>query len=237
MHYDDPASHYDAPGAYYDGFLPPPPKKGKMADITLNLSKMTIDEVFQFAITLHTGMLANVATFATPNPAATAFNTAITDAQTANNAYEAGKVTLTNLLNTRDAKIDVLKGMIKQWMNYTMNTTPDATKWQAVGFTLKGQASAIGPIGQVLNLVITEGDNEGSLDVAWNKLHGAISYEVQISTEPVTGTSWAHNMTVSKSSGTILGLTSGTKIWVRVRGIGAKNVPGVWSDPAVKTVP
>jgi len=30
---------------------------------------------------------------------------------------------------------------------------------------------------------------------------------------PVTGTSWQHKMMVSKSSGTILGLTSGTRIW------------------------
>jgi hypothetical protein len=88
MFYDDPAAHYDAPGAYYDGFLPPPPKKGKMADIALNLSRMTIDELYQLATNLHTGIVANVATFATPNPTATAFQTALTDAQTGNNAYE-----------------------------------------------------------------------------------------------------------------------------------------------------
>jgi hypothetical protein len=31
--------------------------------------------------------------------------------------------------------------------------------------------------------------------------------------------------------------TSGAKMWVRVRGIGAGNNRGPWSDPAVKTVP
>jgi hypothetical protein len=140
-------------------------------------------------------------------------------------------------LNTRDAKNDVLKGMIRQWSNYVMNTTNDATKWQAVGFTLKGQPMAVGPLGQVSNLVLTAGDNEGTLDVSWDALRGAQSYEVQISTEPVTGTSWTPRLTAAKSSATILGLTSGARIWVRVRGIGAKNAPGVWSDPAVKTVP
>ena len=74
MHYDDPAVHFDSPGVYYDGFLPPLPKKGKMADIALNLAKMTLDEVLNFALTLHTGMVANVATFATPNPSAAAFS-------------------------------------------------------------------------------------------------------------------------------------------------------------------
>jgi hypothetical protein len=227
----------DALGVYYDGPLPPFPMKGKMDDIALTLSKLTIDELYQLGTTLHTGMVANVATFATPNPTSTAFDTALSDAQTGNNAYEAGKVTLTNLLNTRDAKNEALKGMIRQWMNYVMNTTNDATKWQAVGFTLKGQAVPLGPLGQVLNLVVTAGDNEGTLDVSWDALRGAQSYEVQTSSEPVTGTSWAAKMTAAKSSATIIGLTSGARIWVRVRGVGAKNVPGVWSDPAVKTVP
>jgi hypothetical protein len=33
------------------------------------------------------------------------------------------------------------------------------------------------------------------------------------------------------------GQTSGSRIWVRVRAIGAGNNKGLWSDPAVKTVP
>ena len=181
-------------------------------------------------------MVANVATFATPNPSATAFNSALTDAQAANAAYEAGKVTLTGLLNTRDAKNDVLKGMIRQWMNYTKNTTNDPTKWQAIGFTLRGDTTPVGALGQALNLVLTAGDNDGSLDAAWDALRGAQSFEVQISVDPVSSTSWAFNMTSPKSSATITGLTSGTRIWVRVRGVGAAG-PGPWSDPAVKTVP
>ena len=236
MYYDDPGSRYDSPSAFYDGFLPPVPKKGRMADIVLNITKIPIDELYTLATTLRTGMVANIATFATPNPSAAAFLTALTDAKAANDAYEAGKVTLTGLLNTRDAKNDILKGMIRQWMNYVKETSNDPTKWQAVGFTLKGATAPIGALGQVLDLKVTEGDNEGTLDYQHDPTRGASSYEVQISTEPVTGTSWQHKMSVSKSSGTITGLTSGTKIWVRVRAIGAAG-PGPWSDPAVKTVP
>jgi hypothetical protein len=32
------------------------------------------------------------------------------------------------------------------------------------------------------------------------------------------------------------GLTSGQRVWLRVRGIGS-NGPGAWSDPATKIVP
>jgi hypothetical protein len=44
-------------------------------------------------------------------------------------------------------------------------------------------------------------------------------------------------MTASKSSATIPGLTSGAKLWARVRAVGADNQPGPWSDPATKVVP
>ncbi len=55
--------------------------------------------------------------------------------------------------------------------------------------------------------------------------------------DPVTGTSWAYKMTAAKSSATLSGLTTGARIWARVRAIGADNATGPWSDPAVKTVP
>jgi hypothetical protein len=41
----------------------------------------------------------------------------------------------------------------------------------------------------------------------------------------------------NKSSTTLNSFTSGTKIRVRVRAVGADNNKGPWSDPAVKTVP
>ena len=65
----------------------------------------------------------------------------------------------------------------------------------------------------------------------------ARSYEVEISVDPVSATSWQKKPTAPKSSGTIVGLTSGARMWVRVRAIGADPQPGPWSDPAAKTVP
>ena len=85
--------------------------------------------------------------------------------------------------------------------------------------------------------VLTEGDNDGTLDFGFDKEDLAYSYEIEISVDPVSPTSWQKKMTVTKSSGTITGLTSGARMWVRVRAIGAHPNPGPWSDPAVKTVP
>jgi predicted secreted protein len=63
------------------------------------------------------------------------------------------------------------------------------------------------------------------------------SYEIQTSVDPVTGTNWAFKKSASKSSAMLTGLTSGAKLWARVRSIGAGNSTGPWSDPATMTVP
>jgi hypothetical protein len=112
-----------------------------------------------------------------------------------------------------------------------------------LGALLSGQppagndAAPIGTPTQVLNLVLTEGDFEGTLDAAWDRVRGASSYEIQISVDPITPTSWAFKQSASKSSATISGLTSGAKLWVHARAIGAGNTPGPWSDLATKIVP
>jgi hypothetical protein len=68
-------------------------------------------------------------------------------------------------------------------------------------------------------------------------VRGAGSYEVHTSADPVTATSWNFKDVSNKSSTTLNSFTSGTKIRVRVRAVGADNNKGPWSDPAVKTVP
>ncbi len=103
--------------------------------------------------------------------------------------------------------------------------------------SVRADATPVGPPAQVLTLVLTAGDNDGTLDASWDPVRGANSYEIQTSPEPVTGTSWAYKMTAGKSSATLSGLTTGTRTWVRVRAIGAEDATGPWSDPVVKTVP
>ena len=56
--------------------------------------------------------------------------------------------------------------------------------------------------------------------------------------DPITPAGWRDVAPVSKSQKTIAGLTTGARIWVRVRAIAPKEENnGAWSDPAVKVVP
>ena len=87
------------------------------------------------------------------------------------------------------------------------------------------------------SVTATVGDNDGEIDGAWNRIYGAKSYEVQSSPDPIgDNNGWVHAFTATRSSGTLAGLPSGKKRWLRVRAIGAQG-PGPWSDPACCMVP
>jgi hypothetical protein len=90
---------------------------------------------------------------------------------------------------------------------------------------------------QVEGLDVTAGDAEGALDVQWEPEPGAKVYEVQISTDTATPPgNWVHKLSSPKSRCQLTGLTSGSKVWVRVKAVGP-NDEGPWSDVAWKTVP
>jgi hypothetical protein len=88
---------------------------------------------------------------------------------------------------------------------------------------------------QVANLHAATGDSPGEVDVNWNSVDGARSYEIQTAPDPTAGP-WAFKDNSTKSKATLSGLTSASRIWVRVRAIGA-NDKGGWSDPAETVVP
>jgi len=233
--YDSSAS-YDS-GLMYDDPSSPQPNRRRMAKVKLGLQKLTPDQKVDLANTIKTAMTGN-ANFPTPNPPLATIATLITSAQTGINGHNSAKATEQTALATRDVNIRALENGMTQLADYVQNVSGgDRVKIESAGMNVRDDGAPIGTPTQVLNLVLTEGDFEGTLDVAWDKVRGASSYEIQTSPDPITPTSWAFKQSASKSSATISGLTSGAKLWVHVRAIGAGNTPGPWSDPATKVVP
>src|SRR5581483_3838343 len=112
----------------------------------------------------------------------------------------------------------------------------DPAKIQSAGMDVRAAASPTTIPGQVMNLALTAGDNDGELDAQWDPVAAAKSYEIQSSPDPVTPTSWAPRFSVTKSKASLNSFTSGQRVWVRIRAVGSAGA-GPWSDPAVKTVP
>jgi hypothetical protein len=236
MHYDEPGQFFDAPNVFYDGFQPATPKK-RMAKPKLNLSKLTVPGKIALAQKVITGMTAN-ANFPTPNPTLAAMTTGKTTLQTKLDAVEAGKTAQKGKVTELHTAEDALDALLSTQAATVQSVSGgDATKILSAGMQVADAPGAVVPPGQVLNLVLTAGDNVGSLDFAFDATPGAHSYEFQLSVDPVSADSWTTKMTVAKSSGTATGLTSGARMWGRARAIGADPQPGPWSDPAAKTVP
>ena len=236
-YYNTPGLRYGS-GATYGGSPAPQQKTKKMAKAKLGLSGMTPEEVIELTNQIVTMMTGNP-NFGTPNPPLATITTQKNLTITSITGYDTAKAATDTALVTRDASVTTLKNLLTQLAGYVENVSAgDAVKIQSAGISVRASSTApVGPMTQVLELVLSEGDFEGTLDVVWKPVRGAVSYEIQISADPPTPTGWIAKMTASKSSATMVGLTSGAKVWARVRAIGADNKPGPWSDPAIKVVP
>jgi len=208
-----------------------------MAKPKLGLGNLSDDEIIALAATIVTAMTGN-ANFTTPNPTLASITTAKTTAQTKVAAYNSAKAAADTALADRDAAIKALGALLTQEAAYVENVTGgDKVKIESAGMSVRADGSPI-TMTQVLDLAASEGDDAGSLDLVWKPVKGAKSYEIHInSSDPNVAANWSFKQSASKSSATIEGLTSGAKIWVRVRAVGAKNDTGPFSDPATKTVP
>ena len=135
-----------------------------------------------------------------------------------------------------DAAMDAAINLLNQEAAYVQTTSAgDAVKIQSSGFDVTSDGGPV-HMTQVLNLGAATGDSPGEVDLNWNPVSGAKSYEIQTATDPNVPSSWAFKDNSTKSKVTITGLTNLSRIWVRVRAIGA-NEKGGWSDPAETVVP
>jgi hypothetical protein len=204
--------------------------------IVTGLTAMTDAELIQFARKVHTALKDN-AHVPAPNPTLPALQTLIATAESGVHAYEAEKDVLRARKKVRDEAIKALCDGLRIEADTVQAMTGGAPdKIETTGFRTRARATPVGTPAQVTNLVLAAGPTDGTLKAAWKPVRGVRSYEIEASPDPMTPTSWAYKGIVTKSKATVNSFTSGAKIWVRVRGIGAAG-PGPWSAPAVKTVP
>lgn len=207
-----------------------------MTKIKLSLSRLTPDEIVGLGKQVKTAMTAN-ADFPAPNPTLTALGTVIATAEAKVAAQKAAQLVAVQATNDRDAALEELSAVLTLLADYVQNVSGgNPVLIQSAGMSTRSLPQRNGVLTQVLNLAVSAGDDEGELDAGWDAVRGAKSYQVQLSADPITPTSWRDVTPTSDSRTTIDGLVSGVRTWMRVRAI-AKGKQGPWSDPAVKTVP
>lgn len=234
--YDTPGLTYDS-GALYDDLTPlPATTKKKMAKVKFSLKDVSDGDAIQTCSNLKTALTGN-ANFTTPPVSLSAFGTLITTAQTKLTASDNALAASKQATADKDAAITALAAAANQIAAYVdLTANGDESKILSAGLSIRAARAPQTVPAQVTNLSLTTSDNAGALDVHWDSLSGAKSFEVQSSPDPFTGTSWTTADMVTNSKTTLTGLTSGAKIWVRVRAINSAG-KGAWSDVATKIVP
>jgi hypothetical protein len=211
-----------------------------MAKVAMNLNNLSVNEKIakgRAALTA-AGSPEGVAVLGTPAPAEVAALLAATDAlEVARDDREAkANAALLATQGLADAEAAFNLAFSNYGRMGQNKSGGDATSIRAIGLDVVGVAVAIS-MTQVLNLSVTAGDEEGSLDAQWDPVRGARIYKVQISTDLTSPPqNWTDKSNPTRSRCTMSGLTSGQKLWVRVKAIGA-NDEGPWSDVAWKMAP
>ncbi len=204
--------------------------------VKLSLDGLTPPEKVLLANTVVTSMTGNP-NFPTPNPPLATVTTKATALNTSIGGYDTTKAASETALAQRNQDELGLDGALTQLAAYVENASGgDPTKIESAGMAVRAERTPPAIPGQVMSLVLTEGDFPGTLDAAWDPQRSSKIYELQTSPDPMSEASWVAKGSSTRSRTTLEGLTGGTKMWVRVRAVGAAG-PGPWSDPATKTVP
>ena len=136
----------------------------------------------------------------------------------------------TTLMDMREGSLDVLLDQLHDRLE--RDTPPDAAARKSEIFAAIAEPHSIqAPTA----LVATAGDDDGSIDVVWNRVRGAENYVIEQCEGSVTG-NWISAGASKRSLYTRFGLLSGTRYWFRVAGV-AGGVQGPWGDPVTKIAP
>ncbi|MCB1232333.1 MAG: fibronectin type III domain-containing protein [Verrucomicrobiae bacterium] len=237
LSWDAPGLNWDAINATWDGSIDPPDPNppGKMAQVKLNLDRLNREQLAALAQQIHDAMDGN-ANYATPNPALATVLTDITALETGLDQLEAARQTA----KEKTVEVDELAGTVRTQLTalaaYVQNASGgDEQKILSAGMQVKDTGAPV-QMTPVTGLESSPGDDSGEVDLTWDPVRGASSYEIQTSPDPITADSWGHGGISTKSKLTLTGLPTGDRCWFRVRAIGA-NGNGAWSDPATKVVP
>lgn len=109
-----------------------------------------------------------------------------------------------------------------------------AAKAQSAGMDVQDTPATVGEMPKITGLFATLGDEDGEIDLAWNKVpRGLKSYLVEKTTDPAGASGWAFSSVETRSKCSLPGLVQGTRYWFRVAAVGSAG-QGPWSEAATK---
>ncbi|MBB3186807.1 fibronectin type III domain-containing protein [Microbacter margulisiae] len=126
---------------------------------------------------------------------------------------------------------DILKGTMRSLGTYVQRASNgDEAAIISSGFDVSKKPVPAGPLPAPTGLTVEAGNTRGALDVRWNVVKSARSYDVEYTEFPYTGTTvWGHAV-VSQSRVQLDSLTQGRQYAIRVTAIGSDPTRTTSSD-------
>jgi len=208
-----------------------------MPKLKLNLRKLPVPEKIARAREIISALTGNP-DFPAPKPTLATATTVTDDLETAQQEQQTVKRTAEAKTVARNEKEDVFDRTFTQLAAHVESIAGDNERMiMSAGMDTRGVSvsSNVTP-GAPQSLNVTGGDADGEIDLSWEPVDGAKTYQIEQSPDPVTATSWSHASATTKSKTTIGGLTSGTRYSFRVAAVGTGGQGG-WSNPVSKIAP
>jgi hypothetical protein len=207
-----------------------------MASIKLNFARLSVGEKITLQRSIVTKMTANPH-FPTPNPTLPALQDAGDNLEQAEREVRDTRQEAKAKTTIRNNKEDDLDRLMAKMVAYVTTVSDgDEEIIESAGMDVRDEPGTSTTPAQPAALSATAGDNDGTMDLSWDPVVAATSYVIEASPDPPTATSWGHHGVSTKSTFTVPGLTSGTRLWFRVAAVNP-NGQSPWSDPATKIVP
>lgn len=206
----------------------------------LNLKNADAEEILRVGKNVKQGYTDNPTVFATPKPSLIPFGAHTADLDAKIGAVTTTEEAVTAAILARDAAAAVVLADLNVALAYVQETSGgDPVIIAKANLATKGASLPIGKMPQVQNLSLSTGDHPGAADAHWDSVAGRKIYEhAHCAGDPAVEANWKLVGSSSASHTTFEGLTSGTRLWVRVRATGTKpENHGTWSQPATVIVP
>lgn len=205
-----------------------------MARIKLNLRSMTIAEKIARSRQIVAALTGN-SHFPTPHPPLADVTAVINELEAAATAAQAARQEMkarTTAQTIKEAEHDQFMMKLVSYVESVAGDDPALVASVALemrDFSNHASDVPLAPTG----LTATHGDFTGEIDLAWDTVRGARSYDIQFSSDPPTDSSWTHSKVATRSRITVEHLVSGTRYWFRVAAVGTRG-HGPWSNPVMK---
>lgn len=204
----------------------------------LELAKVTDAQLVFTANTVFDQMTTNAALFTAAAADVTALGTEKAAYQAAFEAAETGRLVQQALTDEKTANRVVVENRLRKLVDLVNHIADgDINIIHDAGMQGTNEPAPVF-MTQVQNLRVAPSLNDGELMADWDPVSKARIYKVQVCKDQgVAPVNWTDKLDSTRSKCALNhDLVSGTKVWVRVCAVGARD-QGPWSDPAWKTVP